>query len=57
LGGRPRQLADANQLELARTVYAGGQTDIDTICATLGLSPATRYRYLKAHPVAPAASS
>ena len=57
LGGRPRKLADAKQLELARTLYAGGQTDIATICATLGISRATLYRSLKAHPVAPADSS
>ena len=29
-----------------------GQTDIATICATLGISRATLYRYLKEHPVA-----
>jgi DNA invertase Pin-like site-specific DNA recombinase len=57
LGGRPRKLADAKQMELARTLYAGGQTDIATICQTLGISRATLYRYLKEHPVAPAASS
>ena len=47
LGGRPKKLADPKQLELARTLYDGGQTDIDTICATLGISRATLYRYLK----------
>ena len=57
LGGRPRKLADAKQLELARTLNDGGQTDIATICQTLGISRATLYRYLKADPVAPAASS
>jgi DNA invertase Pin-like site-specific DNA recombinase len=56
-GGRPKKLRDAKQLELAHTLYAGGQTDIATICATLGISRATLYRYLKAHPVAPSASS
>jgi DNA invertase Pin-like site-specific DNA recombinase len=56
LGGRPKKLADAKQLELARTLYTGGQTDIATICATLGISRATLYRYLKAHPGAPSAS-
>ncbi len=49
LGGRPKKLADAKQLELARTLYDGGQTDISTICATLGISRATLYRYLKAN--------
>ena len=57
LGGRPKKLADAKQLELARTLYAGGQTDIATICQTLGISRATLYRYLKEHPVAPSTSS
>jgi DNA invertase Pin-like site-specific DNA recombinase len=50
LGGLPRKLAAATQLELARTLYDGGQTDIATICQTLGISRATLYRYLKAHP-------
>src|SRR4029453_13270620 len=43
LGGRPKKLADANQLELARALYDGGQTDIATICRTLGISRATLY--------------
>src|SRR5215212_6513935 len=47
LGGRPRKLRDAKQLDLARALYDGGQTDIATICATLGISRATLYRYLK----------
>jgi DNA invertase Pin-like site-specific DNA recombinase len=49
LGGRPRKLADAKQLELARALYQDGQMDIATICQTLGISRATLYRYLKAH--------
>ena len=56
LGGRPRKLADAKQLDLARTLYASGETDIDTICQTLGISRATLYRYLKEHVVNPSAS-
>ncbi len=48
-GGRPRKLAEAKQLELDRTLYEGGQTDIATICRTLGISCATLYRALKAH--------
>lgn len=47
VGGRPKKLATAKQLELARTLYAGGQTDIETICQTLGISRATLYRALK----------
>jgi DNA invertase Pin-like site-specific DNA recombinase len=57
LGGRPKKLSDPKRLELARTLYDTGQTDIATICATLGISRATLYRYLKDHPVAPAAAS
>ena len=47
LGGRPKKLADVKQLALARSLYDGGQTDIETICATLGISRATLYRALK----------
>jgi DNA invertase Pin-like site-specific DNA recombinase len=57
LGGRPKKLTDAKQLELARTLYAGGETDIDTICRTMGISRATLYRALKQHAVEPSASS
>jgi len=46
-GGRPKKLADPKQLALARRLYAdGGQTDIATICKTLGISRATLYRYV-----------
>src|SRR3954449_12897912 len=57
LGGRPKKLTDTKQLDLARTLYAGGQTDIATICRTLGISRATLYRYLKQHAREPSASS
>ncbi len=46
LGGRPRKLADPKQLALAQQLYDGGQTDIATICRTLGISRATLYRAL-----------
>ncbi len=46
-GGRPKKLADPKQLALARTLYAGGQTDIATICQTLGISRSTLYRALQ----------
>ena len=39
-GGRPKTLADAQQREPARTLSAGGDTDIVTICATPGISQA-----------------
>jgi DNA invertase Pin-like site-specific DNA recombinase len=57
LGGRPKKLADEKQLALARSLYDGGQTDIDTICTTLGISRATLYRALKERAVDPAATS
>lgn len=47
LVGRPRRLADAKHLELARTPYAGGQTDIARICQTLGISRVTLYWALR----------
>ena len=46
-GGRPRKLTDSKQLELAHTLYVGGQTDVATICQTLGISRPTLSRYLK----------
>src|SRR5690349_21158711 len=47
VGGRPKKLAEPKQLALARALYDGGQTDIATICRTLGISRATLYRALK----------
>jgi DNA invertase Pin-like site-specific DNA recombinase len=47
-GGRPRKLANPRQLALARRLYEDGETDIATICQTLGISRATLYRALKA---------
>src|SRR5919206_3895841 len=44
LGGRPRKLADPKRLALARALYDGGQTDVATICRTLGISRSTLYR-------------
>jgi DNA invertase Pin-like site-specific DNA recombinase len=49
LGDRPKKLADAQQVAAARALYADGQTDIATICATFGISRATLYRALKAN--------
>ena len=46
-GGRPKKLADPKQLALAQRLYADGQTDVVTICKTLGVSRATLYRYLE----------
>ena len=49
-GGRPKKLADPKQLALAQALYDGGQADVATICATLGVSRATLYRYVRPHP-------
>ncbi len=46
LGGRPKALGDPKKLALAQALYDGGQTDIATICKTLGISRATLYRYV-----------
>ncbi|MDP9469078.1 MAG: recombinase family protein [Chloroflexota bacterium] len=46
-GGRPKKLAEPKQLALARALYDGGQTDVATICQTLGISRATLYRHLR----------
>lgn len=53
VGGRPKKLTDPKQLELARALYKGGQTDIETICRTLGISRATLYRAVKPLPQDP----
>ena len=55
--GDLKKLADPKQRELARTLYDGRQTDIATICATLGISRATLYRALKHRDETPGATS
>jgi DNA invertase Pin-like site-specific DNA recombinase len=50
VGGRPKKLADPKQLALARRLHADGETDVATICRTLGISRATLYQALKADP-------
>ena len=50
VGGRPPKLASSQQRAVARALYASGQSDVATICATLGISRATLYRLLKAEP-------
>src|SRR5688500_17667359 len=54
-GGRPKALADPKQVALAQALYDGGQTDVATICRTLGISRATLYRCLKPRPGEPPA--
>jgi DNA invertase Pin-like site-specific DNA recombinase len=46
VGGCPRKL-DPKKLALAQALYDAGQTDIATICQTMGISRATLYRALK----------
>jgi DNA invertase Pin-like site-specific DNA recombinase len=46
-GGRPKKLADAKKLALARQLYADKSNDVTTICETLGISRATLYRYVR----------
>jgi DNA invertase Pin-like site-specific DNA recombinase len=53
LGGRPKKLADPKKLALARQLYESGQTDIATICQTLGISRATLYRAIAKSPGPP----
>ena len=50
VGGRPKALTDPKKRALAQALYDGGQTDIATICRTLGISRATLYRYVKPQP-------
>jgi DNA invertase Pin-like site-specific DNA recombinase len=50
VGGRPKKLADPKTLALAQKLYDDGQTDIATICQTLGISRATLYRAIKRIP-------
>jgi DNA invertase Pin-like site-specific DNA recombinase len=49
-GGRPKKLTDPNALALAHRLYHDEQTDVATICRTLGISRATLYRALKHQP-------
>jgi len=47
VGGRPRKLTDPKTIALAKRLHADEQTDIATICQTLGISKATLYRILR----------
>jgi len=46
VGGRPKKL-DAKTLAMAKRLHADKQTDIATICSTLGISRTTLYRALR----------
>lgn len=50
LGDRRKKLADPKTLALAQRLYDGGETDVATICRTLGISRATLYRSLARDP-------
>ena len=47
VGGRPRKLKTNGKIALARRMFAEQSHSIPEICATLGISRATFYRYLK----------
>jgi DNA invertase Pin-like site-specific DNA recombinase len=46
-GGRPRKLKTNGKVALARNMFADKRNAIQDICATLGISRATLYRYVK----------
>lgn len=46
-GGRPKKLKTAARIAEARRLYADRSKSIQEICATLGISRASLYRYLK----------
>ena len=47
VGGRPRKLKTSGKVALARQMFADQSHSIPEICATLGVSRATLYRYVK----------
>ena len=47
VGGRPRKLKTNGKIALARRMFAEQSHSIPEICAMLGISRATLYRYLK----------
>jgi DNA invertase Pin-like site-specific DNA recombinase len=47
VGGRPRKLKTNGKVALAQRMFAEQSHSIPEICATLGISPATLYRYVK----------
>ncbi len=47
VGGRPRKLQSNTKVELARHMFASKSHSIPEICAALGISRATLYRYIK----------
>jgi len=47
IGGRPRKLKTNGKVALARRLFADQSHSIPEICAALGISRATLYRYVK----------
>ena len=47
VGGRPRKLKTNGKVALARQMFADQSHSIPEICAALGISRATLYRYVK----------
>ena len=47
VGGRPRKLKTSGKVTLARQMFADQSHSIPEICAALGISRATLYRYVK----------
>ncbi len=47
VGGRPRKLRTNGKVALARRMFADQSHSIPEICAALGISRATLYRYIK----------
>src|SRR2546426_2911648 len=47
VGGRPRKLKTNGKVALARRMFADQSHSIPEICAALGISRATLYRYVK----------
>src|SRR5437016_1232299 len=45
-GGRPRKLKTSGKVALARHMFVDKRNSVADICATLGISRATLYRYL-----------
>jgi DNA invertase Pin-like site-specific DNA recombinase len=47
VGGRPRKLKTSGKVALARRMFADKSHSIPEMCAALGISRATLYRYVK----------
>ncbi len=47
VGGRPRKLKTSGKIALARQMFADQSHSVPEVCAALGISRATLYRYVK----------